>query len=432
LTKKQLIEQVRLMAKKLGRTPTRAEFAGKTPGAHYSIPKEAGDYAKLLKAAGLSTHRERVASDMVSRAGHPKDLQESLKIKTLKDDVSRLTARLEEAEKEAMTSQAIQRLVGSLGAFSMSDAPEWVQGPRHRTKATHGIPTVLISDVHFDEVVRPEQIQGLNEYNREIARKRIIHTFKTTIMLLKDCFVSPKYDGIVCALNGDMLSGIIHEELRETNEEPIARSIFELANLLRDGIGMLADEFGKVFVPCEVGNHGRMDKKPRAKNKVYDNFEFIIYQILARDFKNDDRVTFLIPDGPTLQYQLYNTSYLMEHGDAYKGGSGIAGVLSPLLLGMHRKHKKQAAMKKPFDYMIMGHWHQYIHLESGLIINGSIKGPDEWTMGMNFTPERPAQAMWITHPDNGITFRAPIICDSYLTEKKAKTKDNTKALQIIW
>jgi hypothetical protein len=55
-----------------------------------------------------------------------------------------------------------------------------------------------------------------------------------------------------------------------------------------------------------------------------------------------------------------------------------------------------------------------------IIINGSLKGYDEYAHAHNFQYEPPQQAMWLTHPDHGITFNMPV----FLTEsaKSNKTK----------
>ena len=47
--------------------------------------------------------------------------------------------------------------------------------------------------------------------------------------------------------------------------------------------------------------------------------------------------------------------------------------------------------------VIMGHYHQYISIK-GAIVNGSLKGYDEYAMGNRFAFEIPKQALWFTHP----------------------------------
>jgi hypothetical protein len=63
-----------------------------------------------------------------------------------------------------------------------------------------------------------------------------------------------------------------------------------------------------------------------------------------------------------------------------------------------------------YDTLIMGHFHQYMHL-TRLIVNGSLKGYDEYVYNNNFPFEKPQQALWLTHPKYGITYRMPVYVD---------------------
>ena len=149
------------------------------------------------------------------------------------------------------------------------------------------------------------------------------------------------------------------------------------------------------------------------KNKVFDNYEWLIYQFISRHYKDDKRITMLIPDGPDAIFTIYDKGFLLTHGDQFRGGSGISGIFTPLMLGRARKQQKSQAIKKNFDVMMIGHFHQYIHTNQ-LIVNGSIKGYDEFANEFNFSFERPQQALFINHPRNGMVIRTPILCDSYL------------------
>ncbi len=60
--------------------------------------------------------------------------------------------------------------------------------------------------------------------------------------------------------------------------------------------------------------------------------------------------------------------------------------------------------------LMMGHWHQLLMMET-LIVNGSTKGYDEYAYMGNFPFEKPQQALFVVHPERGITFRMPVICD---------------------
>ena len=173
------------------------------------------------------------------------------------------------------------------------------------------------------------------------------------------------------------------------------------------GIEMLTSQFDKIYVPCVVGNHGRMDKKPKAKFRAQDNFDWLIYNMLAIHFKDVKEVSFEISDGADIQHTVYSTVYHLTHGDQFRGGSGIAGMMSPLMLGDARKRKREGAVGSPYNYLCMGHWHQLAHVK-GLIVNGSLKGYDEYAYISNFEFEPPQQAMFVTGPKWGKGITAPI------------------------
>ena len=273
-----------------------------------------------------------------------------------------------------------------------------------------GVPTLFCSDWHWGEVVDPRQINGVNEFNIEIAHRRARRTVETAITLLTDHMVDPKYPGIVFALGGDMMSGDIHEELSNTNELPVMPALVDLFGVLTWCIERLADRFGRVFVPCVTGNHGRNTHKPRAKQRNFSNFDWLLYTFLAKRFENDARVQFLIPDGTDAHWRIYDVRYCLTHGDQFRGGDGMIGALGPIIRGDHKKRSRNGQVDLGYDVLLLGHWHQLIQLQR-LIVNGSLKGYDEYAASGNFGFERPQQALWITHPEHGITFSMPVHCD---------------------
>lgn len=344
-----------------------------------------------------------------------------------------VTSDVERLEKEAARHRAAQaeydrerkalvRQIGKLEKergelqsllddFRRIDVEHEVPAPWHfphkRDSQHHGVVCLFISDAHLDEVVRPEEVEGYNAYNRKIAGLRLKSTVEKTIMLSRDYFTGLKYDGMQLIFGGDMLSGIIHEELAETNEDTALGSLDYWLDPIATAISTLVEEFGLLHVVGVVGNHPRLSRKPRHKLQVRDNLDWLLLRMLARQFKDFDNVTWHIPESPDADFAVYGTRFRLTHGSQFRGGSGIAGMLSPLLLGQHRKTRRAQVMGRPFDQLLMGHWHQYF-AGKGLIVNGSIKGYDEFASDNNFEPEPPAQALWVVTPENGISLTAPI------------------------
>lgn len=339
--------------------------------------------------------------------GEQEEHPDKVKILKLQAEIQQLAKLNSELNNQAFDIAQVKEIIFGCN-FKDRVPPKWVVPSTSGTNT--GIPTLLCSDWHWDEVVFPAQVNHVNAFNRQIAEARAQTLFTKTVDLLVHHMAKPKYDYLVVDFGGDLLSGNIHEELRETNEVPITQSIMSLFDVLVAGLDYLQKHFKKLVVNSLPGNHGRIDKKPRFKNRVFDNYEWILLQFLKKHYKDNEDIIFNVSDSADYLYTVYNTRYLLTHGDQFKGGSGIAGALSPLMLGDARKRKRATATNQIYDYMIMGHWHQTIFFKS-IIVNGSLKGYDEYAFQQNFDFEVPTQALWITHPDWGITARWPVYLD---------------------
>jgi hypothetical protein len=308
-----------------------------------------------------------------------------------------------------------------LGVFEALDAarlrpPEWLAPKQKKGEANHAIPCLGLGDIHWGEKVEPDRIDGINCYGVEIARQRTRRAFEKFVTVSRRYMNGLTFDGVKVFFTGDMVGGIIHEELKETNEEAITESVLGMAECLSAGLGMLADEFGRVDVSAMVGNHGRLTKQMPTKNPQ-ECMDWLVYQMVARDFRNDDRVTIDAPKALSVRATVYSTSYYGTHGTQFKGGGGISGIAAPLLLGTHRATRRSNAAKKPFDIMVLGHFHQeFFWPAKGLIVCGTPKGYDEYAAFKEFEPEPPKATSWITTPEHGATFYAPL----FVMDRKAE------------
>lgn len=330
--------------------------------------------------------------------------------KALAGQIRRLETELKHHEKAADQATIIKGVIGNMARqVETLDVPKWLVTPQNKPSAP-GVPTLFISDVHGGESVRPAQINFVNEYSVRIMRDRFRVLIDSAVHLLQ--IISPKmdYPGIVIPLGGDMISGNIHDELTATNELNSMPAVLELFSILTGIITSLAGTFGRVFLPCVSGNHGRDTTKIWNKDRHATSFDWLLYRFLAKHFDADKRVTFFIPDGPDAYYKIYDHAYLLTHGDQFRGGDGVIGVMGPIIRGDHKKRSRNAQINMEYDTMLLGHFHQYVH-HSRFIINGTLKGMDEYAWANNFNFEPPCQALWITHPRYGQTFRMPVYVD---------------------
>lgn len=328
----------------------------------------------------------------------------------LKDTIKTLRFELSQHRKENLDENYIkEKIIGLKDSLQDVESPAWVIKAR-KTDDSPGVPTLFLSDLHWGEVIDASEINNVNEYDLHIAHQRMHSLIETAVHLLR--IISPKmdYPGIVIPLGGDMISGNIHEELTATNELNSMPTVLDLYDMLARTIAFMADTFGHVFLPCVSGNHGRDTKKIWKKDRHHTSFDWLLYCFLAKHFENDKRIQFFIPDGPDALYRVYDHRYLLTHGDSFRGGDGLIGCLGPIIRGDHKKRSRNAQVDMEYDTMILGHFHQHIH-HSRVIVNGSLKGYDEYAYSGNFGFEPPQQALWLTHPRFGITYRMPVYVD---------------------
>lgn len=336
------------------------------------------------------------------------------------DEKERLRVRIEALEKEndqlrrdAYTEADIREKIFGLAERS-PEPPAWLTSAIGKNGA-RGCPVTMWSDWHYGEVVRPEEVAGVNEFNADIAKQRVQRLVDTTVDLCFNHMGRSKtvYPGIVVALNGDIMTGEIHQELTDTNDRTNQEQINDLTDIIASALDNLAVKFGRVFVPCTVGNHGRGTLKPRTKGRVRSALEWVIYVSLERHFRGSKHVRFHVPLETDAYYRVYGHRILQTHGDSLgvRGGDGIIGAIGPIMRGSIKVGRSEAQIGRDFDTIIMGHWHQPLWLP-GCIVNGSVKGYDQYArLELRAPYSRPSQQLWFTHPEHGITARWEILLD---------------------
>lgn len=370
---------------------------------------------KMGRAAGNAGHWRGFAREAgISAKGNSPE--------ALRQQVNLLRKQLKDRQFEEDTAARIRQVIYGLASHT-PEAPAWLAKESKASKQ-RGCPVTIWSDWHYGEVVRKEEVGGVNEFNVTVAKRRIQTLVDKTIEL---CFHhmganEADYPGIVVCLGGDMISGDIHQELAETNDRTPYQAVNDLTDLIASALGEIADKFGKVYVPCVVGNHGRGTEKPRAKARVFTSFEWLIYTALERHFINDSRVQFDIPEQTDAHFSVYGHRYLLTHGDSLgvRGGDGIIGSIGPIMRGSLKVSKSEAQIGRDFDTVIMGHWHQTLWLP-GVHVNNCLKGYDEYARLFLRAPySRPSQSLWFSHPTHGITARWEVYLEAAAVEAAEK------------
>lgn len=359
---------------------------------------------------------------------------EAGEVASLRRKLREAQTRARDAEERARDENALAEIIAGLTA-APANPPQWVtDSVSHIINGkTASVPILCLGDWHYGERVNPAEAGGYR-FDAAIAEDRIRRTIEKTVSLTRDALAGLEYPGIICALLGDMTSGALHPELAESDEYSVFMSILRVRDLIVGAISALADEFGRVFVPTAVGNHGRLlDRKPRAKGYSQRNTDWLVYQLVARHFENDPRVTVMAPDAGETLFRVYGKTFLLSHGDQLgtRGGDGIIGAIGPVMRGSLKTLRSVQSLGVDVDHLIVGHWHQSIYLPQ-VTVNGTIKGPDEYALKMLRAPaEDPSQTLLVMHPEHGITFRQPLFLRDEACPDRTRDATSGRWLEVL-
>lgn len=283
----------------------------------------------------------------------------------------------------------------------------------HKGKTGKAIGLIHASDLHVGEVVRPEEIGGLNKYDPETFQKRFRRLITAARTILPRWAADCDLKGVVLALNGDLISGNIHAELRETNALTAHDQVALATDELAGGIAMLAAAFGKVLVTVTPGNHGRTTEKSHAKRLAALSYDTLIGNNLVRHFAADKRVTVSVAQGADLNFDILGWSILQTHGDSSGtgGGAGFAGPDLPIVRGAKKVALAGFATGQHYDLILSGHYHRSSN-PGKVLANGSMVGFNEFALTrIRAEPEPPMQWLGLITDKWGLRERMPVVLE---------------------
>lgn len=255
----------------------------------------------------------------------------------------------------------------------------------------------LASDWHVEEPVDPASVAGRNEYNLYIADARVGKFFQSVIWNITHHRASKRLAirDLVLWLGGDLMTGYIHPELVETAALSPTQTVRWLLPRLRNGIATLLGKVDTVTIPCSFGNHGRTTDKPRISSGFANSYEWLMYQCLADEFRNEPRVRFEITPSAHQYVDVYGQVLHFHHGDDVKYMGGVGGLGIPLL-----KALPMWDLLKKADVHNIGHHHQFIDYGRA-VVNGSLIGYGPYSQRIRAAFEPPQQAMYFVDSKRG-------------------------------
>lgn len=326
------------------------------------------------------------------------DEQRSLlekELEALRQEAKELRSHLAVQTKEDIRELRITRaLEEAVEAKSVRFQPRKIT--RSEKKQAHTL-CLLWSDLHAAEVVSADETNGANEYNWKVMLKRH-DELRRGVLSFAERF-GPIEELVILGL-GDMLSGSIHPELAETNEMPMAEASIQMGLDGAEFIESFTEEFPVRFAGV-TGNHGRFTQKPRSKGR-YDNADWIAYQVMSQRLAKNPHVSVDVPRPQRHIVEIYDKKILMLHGDGIR--STMVGVpWGGIIRFCNQLSNQYTAMGHDIDHFCMGHFHEANAVSNRkILVNGSVKGVDEYSLDRYGAGHNAAQLLVPFHPKWGL------------------------------
>lgn len=264
----------------------------------------------------------------------------------------------------------------------------------------------LFSDAHIEETVNPDTVLGLNEYNIDIAKKRIEKYFVN----LANCLEADEVKDLIFASLGDTISSYIYDELAQTNQLTPLEATFEAQNLLVSGLKYLCEntELNSIKFIGIVGNHSRVTKKIQHTNGYAMSYEWLMYKNVEKECKLLGLpIEFCLPNSEMAIVDTQdNKRFIFIHGFQIKSsGSGTVCGIYPALNRLAMKWSKTFKQ----DKIYLGHFHTCVSIPNA-VVNGSIIGYNAFAMTNGFEYEEPAQQYEVFDTKAGQLLTRKIYC----------------------
>jgi len=325
----------------------------------------------------------------------------------LKEENRRLRRQYKETLLKAnLASQIQEAIINTIGSLEAVPPPKIFEPSIEEEEETA---LLLLSDLHIGEVVEANETYGIAEYNFEIFKARLEILKEKILHILLECLQGYRFPELVVAALGDMISGMIHEELVETSDlttvQQAMEGAYELSLFLRD----LAGCFQRIRFYGVSGNHGRLGKKIKYIRR-WANWDFIFYQTLKQLLKEQDNIEFILEKAPFQIFEVSGSRFLMEHGD------NVRTWMTLPWYGLERerirkKELVESVEGKSFDYLLVGHFHQCGQIDTPrgeMFLNGSFVGGSEFSIIKLGRSSLPTQLLLGINKRGLVSFRFPL------------------------
>lgn len=292
---------------------------------------------------------------------------------------------------------------------SIEALPKYEKQPIPKPKLAHAEirPSLILADAHSEELVSPDQVEGMASYDWGIFENRMKLTAEKCIELTTIMRQTSNISSLDIWCLGDWFLGEIHpEETAYGVSMTLQRALPGASRCLADLIMRLSAHFEKIRVIGMVGNHGRSTSKPVSKMTVDRNWDHAAYLIAKEFTSRANNVEWIIPQSRVKVIDIMGHKVALTHGDICRRTHTIPyfGIINSLRKQWQTRHNTSES----FEFAFMGHWHHQAQLEGDIFICPSLVGPSQYSQYEMHARNPAQQDLIFWSEQHGPTWRVAI------------------------
>lgn len=211
------------------------------------IQKEAG-----RKAAETKRRNKELLEGAKFSTEEPFKITEQIVLRRENAEIKSLKKQLEEAVKDYEQLSDLYDIALALKTQDISKikSPEVKPNNSIKNEATA---IVQLSDTHFGKIILPATVNGLNEHNPDIAKKRMDKLAENLLSLVNKERAEVKIENLVLGLGGDFMeNSMLHDHSQMATAFSQMEELLFSRELLHKFIKTIAEngKFKKIILPC--------------------------------------------------------------------------------------------------------------------------------------------------------------------------------------
>ena len=360
----------------------------------------------------MARRHKAVVSEILESVATEQQLQADAEMARLRSELAGLRSKYKAALAQIDRERERADALGSLQGVKPVPLTRSVKGrkrPKHDATAV-----LMLSDVHCEERVLAETVNGENEYSLDVCQLRLAELEERFLDCLQHERNQADVNRVLIWLGGDFITGHIHPDCVEVAQLSPMNATRWIQARLRSLIDSISRNARSVIVCTNAGNHGRSTEKNRIATELDHSWEQMMYHTLASE-ERAKNVEWRVAEGHLGYVDLDGFLVRTTHGHSIRYAGGVYGLALPASKAIARWDSGRKA-----DLTIFGHYHSFGWLRGArYVANGSVIGHSPYAERIA-SPERPCQGMAIIdHGRHEVTRAYPLFCDRDLRKGNA-------------